>query len=507
MKAAQAVTVALHHGVDEKGHWRKRLDVAIGEVHCSHAASFWSAYVQFCAPSVEVLQLSMNRNVHLWRKWPLLAKECDLVLTDRWMLLSKYQLKLFRYSAILLDAGGMHELAMSIGGVAARLPHPSGAAAVHPIAMRVDIPPISLTLCEAAEGQEADEERFGHHRHSEGLNERTYGERPALEKQRSAFEFHGPIRFHSPYPDSILSDVLKRVHSSSVSFVEPLLHALLQEREVLLGVVRRTRRQLTELHEMNARDETAHMLLALQLQHAALLREHRIASTAHLLPSDMVGAATRTAEVATQTEEDRRARFANLQDGRGVSGRGVSGRGDAASRNVSGRMGGSTRRHRPAVGRLAAFEAPSSSTCSLRRGCRCSLTRGPTARSLTRLRRRRRRRAAAAAARAAAAAACVSGAREAAGPAATPTAAPTSTTSRPPPRRSSCAASRARRNRSATSCARRSAFDTRRQVALQFLYVIAYISTPSIGSGATPTPSGNVTFDASKRARALPSLA
>ena len=124
VKAAQAVTVALHHGVDEKGHWRKRLDVAIGEVHCSHAASFWSAYVQFCAPSVEVLQLSMNRNVHLWRKWPLLAKECDLVLTDRWMLLSKYQLKLFRYSAILLDAGGMHELAMSIGGVAARLPHP-----------------------------------------------------------------------------------------------------------------------------------------------------------------------------------------------------------------------------------------------------------------------------------------------------------------------------------------------------------------------------------------------
>ena len=238
VKAAQAVTVALHHGVDEKGHWRKRLDVAIGEVHCSHAASFWSAYVQFCAPSVEVLQLSMNRNVHLWRKWPLLAKECDLVLTDRWMLLSKYQLKLFRYSAILLDAGGMHELAMSIGGVAARLPHPSGAAAVHPIAMRVEIPPISLTLCEAAEGQEADEERFGHHRHSEGLNERTYGERPALEKQRSAFEFHGPIRFHSPYPDSILSDVLKRVHSSSVSFVEPLLHALLQEREVLLGVVR-----------------------------------------------------------------------------------------------------------------------------------------------------------------------------------------------------------------------------------------------------------------------------
>ena len=203
-------------------------------------------------------------------------------------------------------------------------------------------PAISLTLCEAAEGQEADEERFGHHRHSEGLNERTFGERPALEKQRSAFEFHGPIRFHSPYPDSILSDVLKRVHSSSVSFVEPLLHALLQEREVLLGVVRRTRRQLTELHEMNARDETAHMLLALQLQHARCC-----ASTASRPPRissrpTCRGAATRTAEVATQTEEDRRARFANLQDGRGVSGRGVSGRGDAASRNVSGRMGGST---------------------------------------------------------------------------------------------------------------------------------------------------------------------
>ena len=121
---------------------------------------------------------------------------------------------------------------------------------------------------------------------------------------------------------------------------------------MLLGVVRRTRRQLTELHEMNARDETAHMLLALQLQHAALLREHRIASTAHLLPSDMVGAATRTAEVATQTEEDRRARFANLHDGRGVSGRRL-GRGDAASRNVSGRMG--ARPAAPAGGRSAGW--------------------------------------------------------------------------------------------------------------------------------------------------------
>ena len=291
VKAAQAVTVALHHGVDEKGHWRKRLDVAIGEVHCSHAASFWSAYVQFCAPSVEVLQLSMNRNVHLWRKWPLLAKECDLVLTDRWMLLSKYQLKLFRYSAILLDAGGMHELAMSIGASppAAHV----GRRRRHPIAMRVEIT-VSLTLCGAAEGQ-ADEERFGHHRHSEASTSARTANVPRS-KRRSAFGF-GPIRFLA-VPDSILSDVLKRVHSSSVSFVEPLLHALLQEREVLLGVVRRTRRQLTELHEMSARDETRTCCSPYSLPRRC--SASTVASTAHLLPSDMVGAATRTAEVATR---------------------------------------------------------------------------------------------------------------------------------------------------------------------------------------------------------------
>ena len=207
------------------------------------------------------------------------------------------------------------------------------------------------------------------------------------------------------------------------------------------------------------------MLLALQLQHAALLREHRIASTAHLLPSDMVGAATRTAEVATQTEEDRRARFANLQDGRGVSGRGVSGRGDAASRNVSGRMGGSTgHTGRRSVGWMAlkaelehmlspqrmqmqfdawadgsVFDASEEEEEEAGGGGCCPCRR----RRRMRIRRSRSSR-------------------------------PGRDTDRgtdlddlaPPSRCSSCAASRARRV-AARPCARRSAFDTRRQV-LQF---------------------------------------